>query len=403
MNGPAADTQQTHSEAQPKSNRPVILFADQFSELGGAQQSLLDLLPALEELCTPVVALPGPGPFADELERRGIRWEPLALGRYTRGPKSPVELLRFGLRQPALVARLTHLARTVGAALLYANGPRLFPATAVVARRLRLSLLWHLHVDLPSARDRGLVQAAARLAHPAVIACSRACLLPFPPRSLLRRRAEVVYIGVAPVEISMRPVPRGSATAPVIGLVGLFHADKGQDVLLRAAPRVLCAFPNARFRLVGGVGDEAYVRQLRKQAQAFPPGRVEFAAPVRSAAEALAGLDVLVVPSRRESLGRVILEAFSAGVPVVASDAGGIPEVIEPGRNGLLFPRGAAGELARALVGVLSNRPLRDALIRGGRESYRRRWGLDRFQREMIERIAQQIPRRPPGPSLPTR
>jgi len=391
------------SAAETKSSRPIILIADQFSELGGSQRTLLDLLSALQQFYVPVVALPGPGPFAEELERCGVRWEPLASDRYTRGAKSPAELLRYALRQPALVARLAQLARATGAALLYANGPRLFPSTAVVARRAGLPLLWHLQVDLPSARDRWLVQAAARLARPAIIACSQACLQPFPPRSVIRRRAEVVYIGVPPLEIPNGWRAPDLTTRPVIGLVGLLHPDKGQDLLLRAAREVLRAFPEARFRLVGRAGDEAYARRLRKQAQALPPGCVEFAGPLPSAAEALAGLDVLAVPSRREALGRVVLEAFSAGIAVVASDAGGIPEVVEPQRNGLLFPCGDAGALARALIQLLGDHSLRAALIRGGRESYQRRWRLERFQQEMLERIARQIGQRRSIPSLPAR
>lgn len=403
MSRPAADVGNAGLGADPQPTRPVILFADQFSELGGSQRTLLDLLPALEEFYLPVVALPGPGPFPAELERRGIRWEPLALGRYTRGTKSPAELLRYALRQPALAARLTQLAREVGAALLYANGPRLFPATALVARRLRLPLLWHLQVELPSARDRRLVQAAASLARPAVIACSQACLTGFPLRSILRRSAEVVYIGIPPVEIPVRKIQGERGSVPVIGMIGLLHPDKGQDDLLCAAPAVLGAFPEARFRLVGDIGDETYAGRLRQQAAAAAPGRVEFAGPAPSAADALAGLDVLVFASRRESLGRAILEAFSAGVPVVASNAGGIPEIIEPRDNGLLFPCGDAGELARAVVEVLSNRSLRESLIRGARESYRRRWGVERFRREMLEQIARRITRRPPLPSPPAR
>ena len=382
--------------------RPAILIADQFSDLGGTQRSLLDLLPALAESYTPVVALPGPGPLSAELERLRIRWELLAVGRYRSGAKSPADLLRYALRQPALAAHLTELARGLPAALLYANGPRLFAATAVVARRCGLPLLWHLHLELASAGDRRLVQAAARLARPAVVACSWACLRPFPARSLVRRTAEVVYNGVAPVEVPRQHLPRKQAASridgPVIGTIGVLHPDKGQLDLLRAAPAVSRAFPEARLRLVGAVADEAYARRLQQRAVALGAGRVAFSGPLSSPADALAGLDVLVVASHREALGRVILEAFAGGVAVVASDAGGIPEVVEPEHNGLLFRRGDADGLARALVRLLGDHALREKLIRGGRESYQHRWQVDRFRGQMLEKIARQIARRPPRP-----
>ena len=107
---------------------------------------------------------------------------------------------------------------------------------------------------------------------------------------------------------------------------------------------------------------------------------------------------MLAVPSHREALGRVILEAFAGGIAVVASDAGGIPEVVEPGSNGLLFPRGNADKLARSLVCLLGDQSLREKLIRGGRESHQRRWQVERFRAEMMEKIARQIARRPPRP-----
>ena len=308
-----------------------------------------------------MVALPGPGPLTAELERLRIRWEPLVLGHYRSGAKSPADMLRYALRQPALVARLTQLAHVLRAALLYANGPRLFPATAVVARRSDLSLLWHLHLELASGRERRLVQAAARLARPAVVACSHACLRPFPRRSLIRRSAEVVYNGVPLVKLPSQQAQRSSAMAPlhqpVIGIIGALHPDKGQLDLLRAAPEVLRAFPEARFRLVGAVADEAYARRLYQRAKALGARRVEFSGAVSSPTDALAGLDVLAVASHREALGRVILEAFAGGIAVVASDAGGIPEVVEPEYNGLLFPRGNAAELARTLGSALG-RPI---------------------------------------------
>ncbi len=380
-------------------SRAVILFVDQFAELGGAQRALLDLLPALEANYEPVFGLPGRGPFTEELERRRIRWELLALGEYRAGRKSPVDLLRYAVRQPFLAARVMELARQSRADLIYANGPRLFPATALAARRSGIPLLWHLHLELPSARDRRLLQAAARVGRAAIVACSRACLAAFPARSYFRRRAEVVYNGVPPVQLPRRHADRG----PVIGLIGPVHPDKGQADLLRAAPNIAKAFPEARFRLVGPVSDEAYSRRLHESATRLGAGRVEFPGPAASPAAALAGLDLLVVASRRESFGRVILEAFSAGVPVVASDAGGIPEVVEHGRNGLLFARGNAGELARAAVRVLADVPLRRQLIRAARQSYRRRWGVERFAREMLERIERQILRRQQRRSSPAR
>lgn len=123
------------------------------------------------------------------------------------------------------------------------------------------------------------------------------------------------------------------------GFVGTLAPHKGVDLLVRAF-RQLPADSDATLQVHGG-GEEFELFQagLKKLvhddpritlAGPFPPSRV---------GEVLAGIDVLVVPSRwYENTPMVIYEAFAGGVPVVATDLGGISEVVEPGKNGLLFP-----------------------------------------------------------------
>jgi glycosyltransferase involved in cell wall biosynthesis len=366
-----------------------ILFVDQFSGLGGAQRGMLDLLPALEGDFTVEVAVPGEGPLTAELERRGIPWHSLDLGDYALGRKSAGDMLRYALHQPRTIRRLTELAR--GKALIFANGPRVFPATAVAARLSGVPLLWYLQLEIESARDRWLLQAAAAIGKPRVLTCSQACLDAFPAS-----HASLVYIGVAPVKIVTRTF---NPASPVIGAIGRIHPDKGISDFLAAADEVLCAFPEARFRIAGPRADAVFARAMEEQAAAFGPGCVEFLGEVANPADALAGLDLLVMPSRREAASRVVIEAFSAGVPVVASDAGGLPEVVE--RNGMMFPRGNSSAMAAAIIRVLIDPSLRLRMVEAGREAYQRRWRVERYRQEMAAQIRAEIEkqtaRRRPG------
>lgn len=367
--------------------RPCILLTDQFSELGGAQRTVLDLLPALQQHFRVVAALPGRGPLTTELEARGVAWEALPLAALSEGRKTAADLLRYAAQQLALAARITQLARDAGARLIYCNGPRLFLSTALAAGRAGLPLLWHLSLELQSARDRAATAVPARIGRPAIIACSRACLAPFRKGSLVRKLAEVIYTGVPSVELATSGVRAGS----VIGVIARIHPDKGQCDLLRAAPEILRSCPEARFRFVGSVQDERYAETARRLGAKLPPGRVELKGTAPTPTEAFDGLDLLVVPSHRESMGRVIAEAFSAGVPVIASDAGGIPEVIEDCHNGLLFPPGDTIAIARAAVRVLTDGDLRDRLIQAARQSYQQRWRLEPFQEMIVARIKRLI------------
>ncbi len=370
-------------------SRPAILIVEQSSELGGSQLGLLDLLPAFQAEFSPHVLAPGPGPLTNRLERLGVPWSGWPLGDYGFGSKTASEVLRFAARFPACVSRLAAEARRVRARLLLANGPRAFPAAAAAARLCRIPSVWQLHLELASGRDRILCRIWARLARPAVLTCSRACLEVFPPASLLRRTARVIYPGV-------RAVPQPSVLCTqhsvVIGVIGRIHPDKGQDQLLRAAPRILDVFPDARFRLIGEwVEGHSYRRQLAALAEPLGPGAVEFRGWADDVPAELAQLAVLVAPSRREALARVVLEAFAARVPVVAAAVGGIPEVVQPEVTGLLYPPGDEAALAAAVLRVLEDAPLRRRLTEQAYRDFLSRWTLERFQGEMLAVLREKL------------
>ena len=105
-------------------------------------------------------------------------------------------------------------------------------------------------------------------------------------------------------------------------------------------------------------------------------------------------VNVAVVPARHESFGLVALEALACGVPVVATTAGGLKEIVEDGESGLLVPPGDAGALARALQALLTDEPLRQRLAEGARRRAqafsleRRAHDILRLLREGTEKVA---------------
>jgi len=135
-----------------------------------------------------------------------------------------------------------------------------------------------------------------------------------------------------------------------IGFVGTLAPHKGPDLLVRAF-RALPRDLDATLRVHGGGGGyEDYVARLRLLAG--EDRRIDFPGAFlkKDLGEVLGGIDVLVVPSRwYENAPGVIFEAFAAGLPVVATDLGGMSEFVRHGENGLLFPLDDAGELARLL------------------------------------------------------
>lgn len=134
----------------------------------------------------------------------------------------------------------------------------------------------------------------------------------------------------------------------VVGHVGaLLDRHKGQRVLIEAARRLAPDIPGLRVVLLGAGPDEAPLRQLAADVPA-----VEFEGFVDDVGSYLAAFDVFAFPSRYEALGSSLLDAMGAGLPVVASDVDGIPELVRHDSEGLLVPPGDAGALADALLAL---------------------------------------------------
>jgi phosphatidyl-myo-inositol dimannoside synthase len=177
-------------------------------------------------------------------------------------------------------------------------------------------------------------------------------------------------------DVDGRPVRdrHGLGNAPVCVCVSRLVPRKGQDVLIRAWPSVLARVPDARLLLVGG---GPYERRLRRLAATSPAAdRIVLAGEVPWAdlpAHYAAG-DVFAMPCRTrwlgldlEALGVVFLEAAATGLPVVAGRSGGAPETVEAGVTGLLVDGRNAGEVGRAVAGLLADPARARAMGAAGR------------------------------------
>lgn len=167
------------------------------------------------------------------------------------------------------------------------------------------------------------------------------------------------------VERDVEPMPE----RPVALFVGVLERYKAVDVLADAwrlaAPRV----PDAKLHLVG----RGTMRAVPERLVAELPGQTRWteSLPTPEVSRALDEATVLVLPSRSEGLGRVVVEAFCRGRGVVASRVGGIPDIVEDGVTGLFVQPGDAGALADALVHVLSDRAVAERLGAAAHEAVR--------------------------------
>jgi glycosyltransferase involved in cell wall biosynthesis len=167
------------------------------------------------------------------------------------------------------------------------------------------------------------------------------------------------------------------AAAPVVGTVGRLNEVKRQDLLLRAFAQVRKTRPAARLLLVGDGPMRGELEALA--ASLGVTAAVHFAGYQAQPERFLGIMDVFALTSRMEGLPLAILEAWAAGLPVVASSVGGVPDLIQNGRNGLLFESGDEATLTRLLGELLGNPDRAAPLGAAGRDVVFDRYDLRRM------------------------
>lgn len=176
------------------------------------------------------------------------------------------------------------------------------------------------------------------------------------------------------------------AEAPLVGLVGRYIPSKGHADLLAALAQGTGQLAGAHALFVGDLANAApgYIGELRAQvARLGLADRVVFSDFQDDIRPVMADLDVLAVPSWDEPFGLVIAEAMAMATPVVAYRAGGVPEIIEHERDGLLVPPRDTAALAAALAGLLAAPEQRTKIGAAGREAVRARFSTSAQGRAM--------------------
>lgn len=138
---------------------------------------------------------------------------------------------------------------------------------------------------------------------------------------------------------------------------------KGQRVLLQAAQKLQDQAPDIQFIFLGD-GEDAEL--LKRESSSL--GNVSWLGFKNNIADYLAGLDVFAFPSRNEGLGSVVLDVMQLGVPVIATDVGGLPDIVKHEQTGLLIPSGDADALANSIMRLKQDTALRQRLAQGSTE-----------------------------------
>jgi glycosyltransferase involved in cell wall biosynthesis len=165
------------------------------------------------------------------------------------------------------------------------------------------------------------------------------------------------------------------AGAPVIGLVGVLRPQKAIDVLVRAASLLTDEWPHAQVLVVGDGPERASLEQLTRVLGV--EGMVRFLGHRSDVADLLRVFDIAVCCSDFEGSPLAVMEYMDASLPVVATAVGGVPDLIEPGLNGLLVPPRDPARLAGAIAELLRDPQCARTMGAHGRERRLNEFDID--------------------------
>ena len=334
---------------------------------GGTERQMSELITRLD-------------PHRFEVHVACFRREGLWLPKVERAAASVVEFRLSSFSSPATAARLASFAAwcrrrriaVLQACDFYANVFAL-PGGALARVPVRIGSRRDILLPGRSGGQHRLQRYAYRFAH-RVVANSRAAAAQAASEGVPERKLAVIPNGIDPD--GYRPAVR-RRTRRVITTVANLREGKGHDILFAAASDVIRQCPDVILRLVGdGAMREALEQDVRAKGL---ERHVEFLGHCEDVPDVLGASDLFVLPSRTEAFPNGLVEAMAAGLPSIASDAGGIPELIQHGVNGLLVPVGDAGALAAAIVSLIADGDRAAALGTAARRTIEARYSYTRM------------------------
>lgn len=227
----------------------------------------------------------------------------------------------------------------------------------------RINRTWHTRLD----------KLCTRLAHTVIAVSDQTRRVMVEEEGATPAKIEVVHNGidmarvrgVTEVQVAKLRHELGVQNCQIVLVPGRLHPEKGQEYLLRALPELLQNRGSNIRVLVAGAGSylSAYQALARDLGVA---DAVQFLGFRNDIAELMSLSDVVVLPSTAEAFGLVLLEAMALRKAVVATNVGGIPEIVEDGKTGVLVPPASPHALAQAIGELLANEALRAHLGRAG-------------------------------------
>lgn len=305
---------------------------------------------------------------------------------------------KAALQTGAQVLSVARMAKRFGADLIHSNSLKADIIAGLAGRLARIPTIWHvrdrIEADYLPAPVVRVFRSLSRTIPSCVVANSQATLTSLHLRGESLRRARVVHDGC-----TVLPVREGQRNCGIrIGLVGRISPWKGQHIFLQAAAALHPVYPTTRFEIIGAAlfSEREYEAHLHELCRALRLEEVvEFTGFIEDVPARIAELDLVVHASTTgEPFGQVIIEAMAEQKPVVATDGGGVPEIVEDGITGILVPMGDAARMTEALTYLLANPEVAAQMGRNGRARVAAQFTIQRTARK-VEAVYREVLRVP--------
>ena len=366
-----------------------ILYLHGIGRIGGAERDLLAMVRALDRSAwEPHVACPPATPLSESLAKETVALHALAVGPWRKW-YSPFIRGRDVRNLQALITR-------VSPALIHVNDIWWVPHTVAAVSgisSIRRPVVAHVRQEIEPEKVKryGLETVEA------VIAISQQVEQSLIAGGVGRKAVRTIYSGVQ----LPKEVPAANRTAVcrrlglpndavLLGTVAHLFPRKGYDVMFAALPRILEEIPAVHYVIVG-TGESAYEQELKSLAATLGiADRVHFMGFQDDVSPVLSALTLYVHPARMEGFGIAVVEALGAGKAVVASRVGGLPEVVDHGRTGLLVAPDNPEELSAAVLSLLRDEVMRKVMGENGARVARERFDV-RASVASMERLYCQV------------
>jgi len=375
-----------------------ILFTTAYYDgFTGSQQSMYPLVVDAEKLNTTLL-LPKWGECAERFQAADVS---INIIRYPdRLDKFQGELLSTSLYEKSLagcsllryhIHVILYLIQN-SPQVVYCNDVRSVFMFGIPAKLLRIPVIWYVRIDTPINKvDRMGVRIADH-----ILTISDGVRSRFTDSELSKYsdKFKTLYTGVDLDQYSPTEDADSTEESVTFIQVASIQPRKGQLDLIHAIKGLLQSNNNIQLQFAGNIvqSEMEYKRKIDKVVkEAEIEDQVEFLGWIDDVAGVLHNADVFVLPSYNEGFPRSILEAFAAGLPVIATDAGGTSEIVDNGQNGFLIPIEDRSELEEKIRILATDTNLRKEMGTNGRKTVEQDFSIERYVTEFEKFINETV------------